>query len=146
MKIITYNVNGIRSALDKGFLQWLQGANPDVLCLQEGKAEQNQINVDDFKALGYEYVYWHSAQKKGYSGVAIFSGLPFTSINPTALSYGGNRASTSAWREDGNTGNWFFGRVDPNATTGTITTSTNGGITWTSGYAYVASFVYQSAV
>jgi len=79
------------------------------------------------------------------SGVANFSGLPFTSINPTALSYGGNRAATSAWREDGNTGNWFFGRLDPNATSGVITTSTNGAITWTSGYAYVASFVYQSA-
>ena len=80
------------------------------------------------------------------SGVANFGGLPFTSLNPTALATGGNRAGTSAWREDGSQGNWFFGRNDPNATSGTITTSTNGGITWTNGYAYVSSFVYESAV
>ena len=80
------------------------------------------------------------------SGVANFSGLPFTSLSTMSLAWGGNRAATSAWREDGATGNWFFGRVDPNTTSGVITTSTNGAITWTSGYAYVASFVYQSAV
>ena len=72
MKIITYNVNGIRSAIDKGLLSWLKAANPDVLCLQEVKANSDQVNLADFEALGYQS-YWHSAQKKGYSGVVIFS-------------------------------------------------------------------------
>jgi len=80
------------------------------------------------------------------SGVANFGGLPFTSLALPTLTWGGNRAATSAWREDGATGNWFFGRIDSNATSGVLTTSTNGAITWTAGYAYVASFVYQSAV
>jgi hypothetical protein len=80
------------------------------------------------------------------SGVANFGGLPFTSLTPPTLTWGGNRAATSAWREDGATGNWFFGRMDSNATSGEITNSTNGAITWTAGYAYVSSFVYQSAV
>jgi hypothetical protein len=80
------------------------------------------------------------------SGVANFDGLPFTSLTLPTLTWGGNRAATSAWREDGATGNWFFGKMDSNATSGVITNSTNGAITWTAGYAYVASFVYQSAV
>ncbi len=71
-KIITYNVNGIRSALSKGFADWLQAANPDIICLQELKAEPTQIDVTIFETLGY-YHYWYPAQKKGYSGVAIFS-------------------------------------------------------------------------
>ena len=79
------------------------------------------------------------------AGVANFSGLPFTSLNPTALAAGGNRAGTFAMREDGATGNWFFGFVSPNATSGIITTSANQAITWTNGYAYVTSFVYESA-
>jgi len=66
-------VNGIRAAITKGFLTWLEAANPDVLCLQEIKALESQIPVQDFKALGYEYQYYYPAQKKGYSGVAILS-------------------------------------------------------------------------
>lgn len=73
MKIISYNVNGIRAAMTKGFLDWLQSANPDVLCLQEIKALESQIETNSLKELGYEYQYWHSAEKKGYSGVAILS-------------------------------------------------------------------------
>lgn len=73
MIIISYNVNGIRAAITKGFLDWLQAANPDVICLQEIKALENQIPVDDIKALGYTYQYYYPAQKKGYSGVAILS-------------------------------------------------------------------------
>lgn len=73
MKIISYNVNGIRAAMTKGFLDWLQSANPDVLCLQEIKALESQIDTNSLKELGYEYQYWHSAEKKGYSGVAILS-------------------------------------------------------------------------
>jgi exodeoxyribonuclease III len=67
MKIITYNVNGIRAALNKGFAGWLQEINPDVVCLQEVKADLEQIDQTIFNDLGYE-IYWHAAEKKGYSG------------------------------------------------------------------------------
>lgn len=73
MKIISYNVNGIRAAITKGFLEWLEQANPDVICLQEIKATQDQIPVESLEKLGYQYNYFFSAQKKGYSGVAILS-------------------------------------------------------------------------
>ena len=71
MKIISYNVNGIRAALNKGFIDWLKSANPDVLCLQEIKAMQEQLDLSLFDEAGYKYHYWFSAQKKGYSGVAV---------------------------------------------------------------------------
>ncbi len=71
MKIISYNVNGIRAAISKGFIEWLQSANPDVICLQEIKATEDQIPTDQITAAGYPYQYYFSAQKKGYSGVAI---------------------------------------------------------------------------
>ena len=73
MKIISYNVNGIRAALKKGFIDWLKSANPDVICLQEIKAQEDQLDLSVFEAVGYTYNYWFSAQKKGYSGVAILS-------------------------------------------------------------------------
>ena len=73
MKIISYNVNGIRAALKKGFIDWLKSANPDVICLQEIKAQEDQLDLSIFEAAGYSYNYWFSAQKKGYSGVAILS-------------------------------------------------------------------------
>ena len=72
MKIISYNVNGIRAAIKKGFLDWLQAANPDVICIQETKAHQEQLDVTEFENAGYPFHYWFSAQKKGYSSVAIF--------------------------------------------------------------------------
>lgn len=72
MKIISYNVNGIRAALSKNFTEWLQAENPDVLCLQETKAHPDQIDTMIFAKLGYTS-YLHSAEKKGYSGVAILS-------------------------------------------------------------------------
>ena len=72
MKIISYNLNGIRSALGKGFGQWLEQNNFDVVCVQELKAMQDQVDSSLFEHLGY-HQYWHSAEKKGYSGVAIFS-------------------------------------------------------------------------
>jgi exodeoxyribonuclease-3 len=72
MKIISYNVNGIRAAVKKGFLDWLKEENPDVLCLQETKAQPDQIPILDFTLLGYQ-TYVFSAQKKGYSGVAILT-------------------------------------------------------------------------
>lgn len=71
MKIISYNVNGIRAALRKDFLAWLQAASPDVLCLQEIKATPDQFDSSVFKELGYHHNYWYPAQKKGYSGVAV---------------------------------------------------------------------------
>jgi exodeoxyribonuclease-3 len=72
MKIVSYNVNGIRAAIGKGFLDWLQEDNPDVICLQETKAQPEQISTKDFENLGY-HCYYFSAEKKGYSGVAILS-------------------------------------------------------------------------
>ena len=72
MKIISYNVNGIRAALKKGFADWLKEVSPDVLCLQETKAMASQLDTSVFDDLGYKH-YWHSAQKKGYSGVAILT-------------------------------------------------------------------------
>lgn len=73
MKIISYNVNGIRAAVNKGFVDWLKSAGPDVVCLQEIKAIKEQLDLSLFEAAGYKYHYWFSAQKKGYSGVAILS-------------------------------------------------------------------------
>lgn len=73
MRIISYNVNGIRAAISKGFLTWLQQANPDVICLQEIKATEDQIPLLDVELSGYPYHYWFPATKKGYSGVAILS-------------------------------------------------------------------------
>ena len=73
MRIISYNVNGIRAAITKGFLDWLQQANPDIICLQEIKATEDQIPTEAITAAGYPYQYYFSAQKKGYSGVAILS-------------------------------------------------------------------------
>ena len=72
MKIISYNVNGIRAAMTKGLVEWLEAAQPDVLCIQETKAMQEQVDTKPFEELGY-HIYWHAAEKKGYSGVAIFS-------------------------------------------------------------------------
>lgn len=73
MKIISYNVNGIRAAIRKGFMEWLGHANPDVVCLQEIKASPEQLDLSLFEEAGYKYNYWYPAQKKGYSGVAILS-------------------------------------------------------------------------
>jgi len=83
MKIISYNVNGIRAAVNKGFIDWLKSANPDVICLQEIKALKEQLDLSIFEAAGYTYNYWFSAQKKGYSGVAILS-----KTKPNHIEYG----------------------------------------------------------
>ncbi len=72
MKIISYNVNGLRAALTKDFTGWLSSELPDVLCIQETKAHPEQINTLLFTELGYT-TYMHSAEKKGYSGVAILT-------------------------------------------------------------------------
>lgn len=73
MKIASYNVNGIRAALKKGFIDWLIATDPDVICLQEIKAQEDQLDLNVFAEAGYKNNYWFSAQKKGYSGVAILS-------------------------------------------------------------------------
>jgi exodeoxyribonuclease-3 len=72
MRIISYNVNGIRSAMSKGLLDWIDKAQPDVLCLQEIKASPEQIPLYEIEMLGYHH-YWFPAEKKGYSGTAILS-------------------------------------------------------------------------
>ncbi len=72
MRILSYNVNGIRSAASKGLADWLRGSNYDILCFQEMKATIDQYDDAELKALGYQ-AYWHSAEKKGYSGVATFT-------------------------------------------------------------------------
>ncbi|WP_298527156.1 exodeoxyribonuclease III [uncultured Christiangramia sp.] len=73
MTIISYNVNGIRAAIRKGILDWLQQANPDVVLIQEIKATPEQLDLEVFEKAGYPYQYWYPATKKGYSGVAILS-------------------------------------------------------------------------
>ncbi len=75
MKIITYNVNGIRAAIKKGFVEWLKATNADVVCLQEIKALEKDVDWTEIKNLGYE-IYLNSAEKKGYSGTAIFTKVP----------------------------------------------------------------------
>jgi len=84
MKIISYNVNGIRSAIGKGLINFMQQSHADVFCFQETKALKEQLpELYAFEVAGYKHHYWHSAQKKGYSGVAIFS-----KTEPDKITYG----------------------------------------------------------
>ena len=78
MKIISWNVNGIRAVIKKGFYDFVKENNPDILCLQETKAHKEQV---DLQLDDYPYQYWNSAEKKGYSGTAIFSKIKPLSIN-----------------------------------------------------------------
>ncbi|NCU03276.1 MAG: exodeoxyribonuclease III, partial [Chitinophagaceae bacterium] len=82
MRIISYNVNGIRAAIKKGFIDWLKTDPADVICVQETKATKDDVDTKLFNDLGY-HDYWFSAQKKGYSGVAVF-----TKIKPDAVEVG----------------------------------------------------------
>jgi exodeoxyribonuclease III len=72
MKIVNYNLNGIRAAMNKSLISWLKNQNPDVVCFQEIKAQTDQFDVKEFEDLGYHCV-WFPAEKKGYSGVALLS-------------------------------------------------------------------------
>ena len=72
MKILSYNVNGIRSAISKGWVEFLEQGGFDIVCVQETKAMQEQVDTEGVEKLGYHH-YWFSAEKKGYSGVAIFT-------------------------------------------------------------------------
>lgn len=82
LKIITYNVNGLRAAIGKEFAEWLKTENPDVLCLQETKLQKDQYPFELFEELGYQS-YLFCAEKKGYSGVAIL-----TKKQPDHVEYG----------------------------------------------------------
>ncbi len=83
MKIITYNVNGIRSAFSKNWLGWLQATDADIICLQEIKASPDQlVDLLLLEQMGYQH-YWNPAEKKGYSGTAIF-----TKQTPIHVEYG----------------------------------------------------------
>lgn len=79
MKLISWNVNGIRAAMNKGFLDFAKAEDPDVLCVQETKMQEGQAEVP---LEGY-HQYWFSADKKGYSGTAVFS-----KEEPLSVSYG----------------------------------------------------------
>ncbi len=79
MRVISYNVNGLRAAMKKGFIDWLKTDPADVICLQEIKAEKENVDTAEIEALGFD-TYWFSAQKKGYSGVAIFSKLKVDNV------------------------------------------------------------------
>ena len=82
IKILSYNINGIRAALRKNLLNWIKDYDPDIVCFQEIKANEDQFDKSLFSDLGY-YNYWFSAQKKGYSGVGII-----TKIKPENVIYG----------------------------------------------------------
>jgi exodeoxyribonuclease-3 len=81
-RVISYNINGIRAALNKDLDQWMKVSRPDILCLQEIKANEDQIDVQRFLDLGFD-CFWYSAQKKGYSGTAIL-----TKDKPNHVEYG----------------------------------------------------------
>ena len=82
MRIVSYNVNGIRAAIKKGFIDWLKTDPADVICLQETKASHTDIDVKLLEDIGFDH-HWFSAQKKGYSGVAVF-----TKIKPESIRTG----------------------------------------------------------
>ncbi|ATL49747.1 exodeoxyribonuclease III [Chitinophaga caeni] len=90
MRIITYNVNGLRSAMNKGFVDWLATNPADIICLQEVKAHRENVDFKQFEALGYND-YWYPAQKKGYSGVAVL-----TKMTPSFVQYGNGYMQSDA--------------------------------------------------
>lgn len=71
-KIVSYNVNGIRAAMKKDWLDWVKSVDPDIVCIQETKAQKDQLEINEFERAGYK-TFWNSAEKKGYSGVSIFA-------------------------------------------------------------------------
>ncbi len=81
-KILSYNVNGIRAAMKKDWINWVKTVDPDIICIQETKAHKEQLDLSLFQEAGYN-TYWYSAEKKGYSSVAIFS-----KTKPDHIEYG----------------------------------------------------------
>lgn len=90
MRIISYNVNGVRAAIKKGFYDWLKTSPADIVCIQETKAEKENVDHKQFADMGYED-HWYSAEKKGYSGVAIF-----TKIKPDFVQLGNGPMQSDA--------------------------------------------------
>jgi exodeoxyribonuclease-3 len=102
MRIISYNVNGIRAAMQKGFVQWLKTDPADVICVQETKALKENVHHQLITDLGYQD-YWFSARKKGYSGVAVF-----TKITPDHVEYGNGHGPSD---EEGRVIQLDFGNI-----------------------------------
>jgi exodeoxyribonuclease-3 len=80
VKITTWNVNGLRAALNKGVWDWISKHNPDVLCLQEIKTRPDQLTYENHELFNKHTVYWNPAERPGYSGVATFTSIPTISI------------------------------------------------------------------
>jgi len=102
MRIISYNVNGIRAAIKKGFLDWLKTDPADIICVQETKAVKDDVDHAQFNKLGY-HNYWFSAKKKGYSGVAVF-----TKQEPDHVEYGNGHGPSD---EEGRVIQLDFGKI-----------------------------------
>lgn len=83
MKLISWNVNGLRAVLTKGFKESFENLDADIFCIQETKMQENQITEDITEVLKNRYTYWNSAEKKGYSGTAVF-----TKKEPINVTYG----------------------------------------------------------
>ncbi len=98
MRVITFNVNGIRAAARKGFFDWLAGQNADVVCLQETKAQIHQLPPDLYHPPGY-HCHYHDAERKGYSGVALYARR-----DPDAI------VSGLGWPECDSEGRWLEAR------------------------------------
>lgn len=97
ISIYSFNVNGLRAAIKRGFIDWLEKTNPDILCLQEIKATPDQIETEFLTDLGYHHL-WFPAEKKGYSGVSVFSKMKadFSTLgmNHTAYDFEGRLIRT----------------------------------------------------
>ena len=103
MRIISYNVNGIRAAIKKGLIEWLKTDPADIICLQETKATKDDVDVKEINALGYQD-YWYSASsKKGYSGVAVF-----TKIKPDKVVTGNSHTQSD---DEGRVIQLHFGKL-----------------------------------
>src|SRR5690554_5700237 len=100
MRIISFNANGIRAAQRKGFFTWLADQQADVVCIQETKAQHWQLAERDFFPLGY-HCYYHDAEKRGYSGVALYS-----RHQPQNVAYG------LGWNEFDREGRWLQADFD----------------------------------
>ncbi|HTL81650.1 MAG TPA: exodeoxyribonuclease III [Bacteroidia bacterium] len=117
-KIISYNVNGIRAALNKGLLDWIKKEKADILMFQEIKAEPGQLDLSIFEEAGYQHHFWNPAEKKGYSGVALLS-----KEKPDHVEYG---SGTKKFDSEGRMLRADFGNVSvmslylPSGTTGDI--------------------------
>ncbi|MCF6288827.1 MAG: exodeoxyribonuclease III [Proteobacteria bacterium] len=95
MKITSINTNGIRAAAKKGFFEWVKSENQDIICIQETKAQEQQLSAPEFTPKGY-HCYYHDAVKKGYSGTAIYS-----KIEPKSIKMG------IGWQEFDCEGRWL---------------------------------------